>query len=279
MEQQQQLMTVQGNGEMVRQVEQPQLLSLPPEQLIHEASRIATVLDDVLKKQQLFTIIQGKKHIRAEGWSTLGSLLGITPREVEVTEQTDGSYIAVIELFNWKTNQIVGRASALCGIEEKRWAKADRFSRRSMAITRATGKAFSQCFKWIVTLAGYSPTPLEEMPTQPQNYQRNEQYQSRQNYQPQSKTISHDGPPPPVKQTPSEPPPKPQLEIYKATTEQQNRVQLILEKKNVDKNHWLIIDELLKDKPMGIKVIEGVIETVLKNPEEKGIVEQAEQEM
>jgi hypothetical protein len=32
-----------------------------------------------------------------------------------------------------------------------------------MAITRATGKAYRLGLSWIVTLAGYSPTPYEEM--------------------------------------------------------------------------------------------------------------------
>ena len=34
-----------------------------------------------------------------------------------------------------------------------------------MAITRATGKAFRLNYSWIMALAGYEPTPAEEMPT------------------------------------------------------------------------------------------------------------------
>ena len=37
------------------------------------------------------------------------------------------------------------------------------FQLRSMAQTRACGKALSNLFKWVVVLAGYKPTPAEEM--------------------------------------------------------------------------------------------------------------------
>lgn len=41
---------------------------------------------------------------------------------------------------------------------------------RSMAVTRATGKAFRLGFSWVMVMAGYSPTPAEEMP--PENEDR-----------------------------------------------------------------------------------------------------------
>ena len=144
--------------------EEPHLLALPPDQMITRATSIANVLKKVIVEKRLTQNIKGKEHVLYEGWSTLGSLLGVTPREVDVTEHKDGSYTATVELFNWKTGQVVGRASALCGKEERRWNKADRYAVRSMAITRAAGKAYRQCFSWIITLAGFSGTPAEEMP-------------------------------------------------------------------------------------------------------------------
>jgi hypothetical protein len=49
-------------------------------------------------------------------------------------------------------------------MDEPTWAKRPGYARRSMAVTRATGKAFRLGFSWIMTLAGYEVTPAEEMP-------------------------------------------------------------------------------------------------------------------
>lgn len=60
----------------------------------------------------------------------------------------------------------ISRASAECG-EEKPWNTRARYARRSMAQTRATGKACRLAFSWVMSLAGYEPTPFEEMPSEP----------------------------------------------------------------------------------------------------------------
>jgi hypothetical protein len=43
------------------------------------------------------------------------------------------------------------------------WGSRPKYARRSMAVTRATGKAFRISFSWIMSLAGYATTPAEEM--------------------------------------------------------------------------------------------------------------------
>jgi hypothetical protein len=135
-----------------------------PEAVLEQASRIATALARVINDRRLFTDIRGKKYVRVEGWSTLGALLGILPREVSAVPLDDGSYEAVVELVRASDGVVIGRGSAICGMDEPTWAGRDAYARRSMAITRATGKAFRLGFSWIMTLAGYEPTPWEEMP-------------------------------------------------------------------------------------------------------------------
>jgi hypothetical protein len=142
----------------------PTLFELSPEQRVAKAAEMAGPLADVIEKQGLFSNIGGKKHVHVEGWSTLGAMLGFLPREVAVRELPDGSYEAKVELYSIKDNVVVGGASAICGMDEKRWKTAEKYARRSMAITRATGKAYRLGFSWIMTLAGYEPTPFEEMP-------------------------------------------------------------------------------------------------------------------
>lgn len=143
------------------------LFDLGPAQMVQAAAEVANVLKDVIKKQGLASNIGGKEYVKVEGWSTLGCFLGILPREREVRELEDGSYEAVVELYNLKTGQVVGQGSALCSVDEKRWRGADKYARRSMAITRATGKAYRLGFSWIMTLSGYEATPAEEMPDPP----------------------------------------------------------------------------------------------------------------
>lgn len=140
------------------------LLDLGPAAMVAGASEMAGVLRAVIEKQGLFENIQGKKHVKLEGWTTLGSMLGVLPREKRVRRFKDGSYEAHVELVNYRSGIVIGSASAICGIDEKRWARADRYARRSMAVTRATGKAYRLSFGWIMTLGGYAVTPEEEMP-------------------------------------------------------------------------------------------------------------------
>ena len=121
------------------------------------AHELATVID----KQKLFTVIQGKKFVGVEGWTTLAVMLGCVAREVSTTEH-DGIYVAVVELVRMNDGACISRASAECG-EEKPWNTRAKYARRSMAQTRATGKACRLAFSWIMSLAGYEVTPAEEM--------------------------------------------------------------------------------------------------------------------
>ena len=132
-----------------------------PAALIQSASEMARELAAVIDKQKLFTVISGRKFVNVEGWTTLAIMLGVTAREVETTEH-NGIYIAVVELVRMSDGACISRASAECG-DEKPWNTRAKYARRSMAQTRATGKACRLAFSWIMSLAGYEVTPAEEM--------------------------------------------------------------------------------------------------------------------
>lgn len=142
---------------------QESFFGMKPRDQVARASEIASVLNDIIEKQGLSVKLGAKKYVRAEGWQTLGNFLGILPREQRVIRHEDGSYEAHIDLIKYSDGAVVGGASAICGVDEERWGKAAEYARRSMAITRAVGKAYRTSFSWIVTLAGYEPTPAEEM--------------------------------------------------------------------------------------------------------------------
>lgn len=140
------------------------IFDMTPTKQTEVAAEMATALRDIIRKQGLYSNIQGKEYVKVEGWTTLGMFLGILPRESRVTEHDDGSYEAYVDLVRAADGIVIGGASALCSVQEKRWSNAEKYSRRSMAVTRATGKAYRLAFSWIVTLAGYEPTPSEEIP-------------------------------------------------------------------------------------------------------------------
>ena len=55
-----------------------------PIAVLGQASRVALALAQVIKKQHLSTMIQGKEHVHVEGWTTLGAMLGVTPTSLRV---------------------------------------------------------------------------------------------------------------------------------------------------------------------------------------------------
>jgi hypothetical protein len=135
-------------------------------ELISAASAIAKTLADVIDQQGLFVRIGGRSHVMVEGWTTLATMLGCTPREVSNVAHEDGSYVATVELVRMRDGAVISRATSECGMDEPTWAGRPRYARRSMAATRATGKACRLAFSWIIVLAGYAPTPAEEMPAE-----------------------------------------------------------------------------------------------------------------
>jgi hypothetical protein len=141
-----------------------------PTALIQGATAIATPLAKLIGDRQLYSKIQGRDYVKCEGWTTMGAMLGIVPMEVSSVCDASGVYVSTVELVNMKTGKVVGRASAECGNPDEvdkngkpLWASRAAYARRSMAATRATGKAFRLSFSWIMCMAGYMPTPAEEM--------------------------------------------------------------------------------------------------------------------
>ena len=137
--------------------------------LVSGAAELAGQLAIIINKQNLATVIKGKRFVNVEGWTTLATMLGVTAREVCTVEQ-EGIYIATVELVRMSDGACISRASAECGSPDELdkygkpiWSNRPRYARRSMAQTRATGKACRLAFSWIMSLAGYEPTPAEEM--------------------------------------------------------------------------------------------------------------------
>jgi len=142
-----------------------------PGDVIQRATELAAPLAKLINDKKLYSLIKGKKYVRVEGWSTLGAMIGVLPRTVSSSEIRDsGIFEAVVELIRVNDGAVIGRGIAECGADDEVdknnkpvWANRPRYARRSMAITRATGKAYRLGFAWIMKLAGYEGTPAEEM--------------------------------------------------------------------------------------------------------------------
>jgi hypothetical protein len=141
------------------------LSDVDPERMIAVASKLASTLKRIVDDRKLYAMISGRKYPTVEAWMTIGRMDNTVAQEESVTRQDDGSYVATAVLVRLSDGAIVGRASALCGApDDKPWSSRPEYNRRSMAVTRAISRAFRAQYSWIMALAGYEPTPAEEMP-------------------------------------------------------------------------------------------------------------------
>ena len=134
------------------------------------ATKVATSLKKVIDDQGLAVQI-GKKpngepnlYVTAEGWEVLGTMLGCTPfveEVVEIPSDRKGHYIYKATVSIRHNDTVLARAEA---IAERNQKQRERPFVYSMAQTRALGKAYRMALSWIIKMAGYEPTPAEEMP-------------------------------------------------------------------------------------------------------------------
>jgi hypothetical protein len=139
-----------------------------PGEVVERASGVARTLADVVHKQNLVVRIGQSNHVRVEGWTFLGSLLGVFPVVEWTRPVMDGDtkvgWEARVEART-RTGEIVGAGEAECLRSENTWKSRDDYALRSMAQTRAVSKALRMPLGFVMQLAGFNPTPAEEMPT------------------------------------------------------------------------------------------------------------------
>jgi len=145
--------------------------------MIVAAKAMADPLADLIKEQKLFTLVHGKAHVHLEGWQTLGAMLPnavtavIVGEPIPIYKDTDQEqhklwgYRAYAEA-RLLDGRVVGAAWSECTRDEdarKPWPKAPPHALLGMAQTRAMARALKGPLGWVMKLAGYEPTPAEEM--------------------------------------------------------------------------------------------------------------------
>jgi hypothetical protein len=176
--------TQEGSRELV-QVQPAMLAGLSPATLIEAATEIATELRKVIDRQglavDLGTEDRPSEHVKIEGWLTAGAMVQTFPHIIfsETIRDTEGRLVGFKATAQAKTleGRIVATADALCTRDEKQrikkgkragtewypWAEKPAHQVLSMAETRAASKVMGFACRWIITMAGYSGTPAEEV--------------------------------------------------------------------------------------------------------------------
>ncbi len=134
-----------------------------PTEVVARATETADALIKVVRDKQLIKRIGNSDHVLVEAWTLLGAMLGVFPVCQWTRKLEDGWEARVV--VQTLTGAIVGAAEAECLRSESNWKSRDDYALRSMAQTRATSKAMRGPLGFVVTLAGFNPTPAEEMPT------------------------------------------------------------------------------------------------------------------
>ena len=135
--------------------------SAEPQDIVRHASAVARALAPVIDDRRLYTDINGRRHVRIEGWTLLGSMLGVFPVCVW-SHPVDGGWEARVEARTLG-GALVGAAEACCMRDEPNWRDKPDYALRSMAQTRASSKALRLPLGFVVALAGYEVTPAEEL--------------------------------------------------------------------------------------------------------------------
>ena len=124
-----------------------------PVEVVERASTIATALADVIKSRSLYKHIGQSDHVFVEGWTLLGSMLGVFA-EVEWSRPSEDGWEARA-VARTLAGRTVGAAESMCSRSESKWRNSDDYAIRSMAQTRAVSKALRLPLGFIMELAGY----------------------------------------------------------------------------------------------------------------------------
>jgi hypothetical protein len=178
-----------------------------PGEVIEKATQIANAMKHLVEAQGFAVDVGGRKpHLEIGAWQALGVLLGALGGEAlhaevvysrplpektvyhvheikkkwggpkgqrQVVETTELDYD--VEGYDWEAEVevktaagvVVGREEGMVSRTESSWAKKPDPALKSMASTRAASRAYRASLGWVVAIAGYNPTPAEEMPVPP----------------------------------------------------------------------------------------------------------------
>lgn len=128
--------------------------------------KMAVELTKFIDDNRLSANIAGKKYVMVEGWQFAGSqlnLVAIPSDAVDMSDDKQIKYKSSAEVFHIPTGTLVSRGFAICSDKEAKKKSFDEYAIASMAQTRAIGKAYRNNLSWLMKLAGFEGTPVEEI--------------------------------------------------------------------------------------------------------------------
>lgn len=162
-------------------------IARPPAVVLEEARKAAVLLKDVVDKKPKPVMMNGERYLEYEDWQTVGRFYGITAKV------TSTAFVEYGSIKGFTAHAVALRADGLeisaaeadCLNDEEKWSTRSKyewqgepgrrekvkvgeenvplFQMKSMAQTRACAKALRNVLAWVVVLAGYRPTPAEEL--------------------------------------------------------------------------------------------------------------------
>jgi len=141
-------------------------------------NRVAKKLQDFVDKQQLSIEIAGKRYVLMEGWQFVAALDNVIPKVVrvenlseeyeetlpngQIVKRKEIKWLAEVEVYD-KNGNVISKGFGLASSKEAKRKGQDEYAILSMAQTRAIAKALRNRYGWLMKLAGYEPTPAEEI--------------------------------------------------------------------------------------------------------------------
>ncbi|MDD5338211.1 MAG: hypothetical protein PHG35_02200 [Dehalococcoidales bacterium] len=142
---------------------------LTPDEVVQNATAQAKLLMDIVEKTKCYQSISGKKYLQVEAWETIGAFNRTHAETESITPIMRGEeivgYQAHVKL--WKGGISDGGAFMPCYFTENcckgKAGDAKHKACMSAAQTFATSKAFRLSYSFVAILAGFQPTPAEEL--------------------------------------------------------------------------------------------------------------------
>jgi hypothetical protein len=133
------------------------------------ARKVVKVLRKFLSEHpdQVWQGDDGKQYPRIEAYQFVAACFGCSPiisdtQALYDAEQSEIGMHAAAYVID-AANRTVSAAEATCMRSEAEWVTSPSFQVRSMAQTRASGKALRNKFAYVMVMAGLQGTPAEEM--------------------------------------------------------------------------------------------------------------------
>jgi hypothetical protein len=152
--------------QLAQEAQQYSLDAGSPEEKIKRASECAKLIKHVMMSKKKPVIVNEEIYPELEDWLIAANFYGCIPKVVSTrftTEYGAVGFEAVAELIRLSDGAVISRAESMCLMDEQRWSGKPMYAIRSMAQTRACAGVMRRVFSWILVLAGYRPTPAEEI--------------------------------------------------------------------------------------------------------------------